>query len=98
MQAGLHESERRPATSFTPAIKNDAGHDENISRAQLAEMIGSECAAELERLSVALYTFAADAVLARGVIIADTKFEFGLIDGRLTLIDEALTPASSPFC
>jgi phosphoribosylaminoimidazole-succinocarboxamide synthase len=97
LPAGLLESAKLPVPRFTPAIKNDAGHDENISRAQLAEMIGPERAAELERLSVALYTFAADAALARGVIIADTKFEFGLIDGRLTLIDEALTPDSSRF-
>jgi phosphoribosylaminoimidazole-succinocarboxamide synthase len=97
LPAGLLESAKLPSPRFTPAIKNDAGHDENISRAQLAELIGPERAAELERLSMALYAFAADAALARGVIIADTKFEFGLIDGRLTLIDEALTPDSSRF-
>jgi phosphoribosylaminoimidazole-succinocarboxamide synthase len=97
LPAGLLESARLPTPRFTPAIKNDAGHDENISRAQLAELIGPERAAELERLSVDLYTFAAEAALARGVIIADTKFEFGLIDGCLTLIDEALTPDSSRF-
>ncbi len=94
---GLRESERLPAPRFTPAIKNDAGHDENISRAQLTEMLGRDLAAELERLSLALYAFAADLAAERGVIIADTKFEFGLIDGRLTLIDEALTPDSSRF-
>jgi phosphoribosylaminoimidazole-succinocarboxamide synthase len=97
LPAGVLESAKLPTPRFTPAIKNDAGHDENISRVQLAELIGPQRAAELERLSVALYTFAAEAALARGVIIADTKFEFGLIDGRLTLIDEALTPDSSRF-
>ena len=94
---GLRESERLAAPRFTPAIKNDAGHDENISRAQLAEMLGPARASELERLSLALYAFAAGLAAERGVIIADTKFEFGLIDGRLTLIDEVLTPDSSRF-
>lgn len=94
---GLLESARLPAPVFTPAIKNDAGHDENISRTRLAALLGAETARELERLSLLLYAFAAEQARERGIIIADTKFEFGLIEGRLTLIDEALTPDSSRF-
>jgi len=94
---GLVESDALPRPAFTPAIKNDAGHDENIGRARLAELVGWERAGELERASLALYAFAADKARGRGVIVADTKFEFGLVDGRLTLIDEALTPDSSRF-
>jgi len=97
LPAGLPESAKLPRPVFTPAIKNDDGHDENISRARLSDLMAGEQAAELERLSLALYAFAAEAARARGIIIADTKFEFGLIDGQLTLIDEALTPDSSRF-
>ena len=95
--AGLKESERLPTPVFTPAIKNDAGHDENISRVRLADRIGDDLASRLERLSLAVYAFGATAARARGVIVADTKFEFGLVDGRLALIDEILTPDSSRF-
>ena len=94
---GLMESGQLPRPAFTPAIKNDAGHDENITRARLAELVGRERAAELERVSLALYAYAATRARERGVIVADTKFEFGLIDGRLALIDEVLTPDSSRF-
>lgn len=94
---GLVESARLPEPCFTPAIKNDAGHDENISRAALAGMIGGALAAELERLSLDLYAFAAAQARERGIIIADTKFEYGLIGGSLTVIDEVLTPDSSRF-
>ena len=97
LPAGVAESGPLPAPAFTPAIKNDHGHDENISRRALADLVGPDRAAELETLSVALYTLAAAEARARGVIIADTKFEFGLVDGRLTLIDEILTPDSSRF-
>lgn len=97
LPSDLLESDKLPEPRFTPAIKNDAGHDENISRAHLANLVGAARAAELERLSLLLYAFAADEARARGIIIADTKFEFGLIDGRLTLIDEAITPDSSRF-
>jgi phosphoribosylaminoimidazole-succinocarboxamide synthase len=86
-----------PEPVFTPAIKNDIGHDENISVARLAALLGAEQAGELERISLALYTFARDEALERGIIIADTKFEFGLHEGSLMLIDEALTPDSSRF-
>lgn len=95
LQPDLVEGARLAEPRFTPAIKNERGHDENISRAQLAELIGPDQAAEVEALSLRLYAFAAEAARAAGVIVADTKFEFGLIDGMLTLIDEVLTPDSS---
>ena len=92
---GLEESDRLPEPIFTPATKATAGHDENISRAELANRAGGELAAELERLSLALYRFGAAHAQARGLILADTKFEFGRLDGRVILIDELLTPDSS---
>ena len=95
---GLRESERLPEPIFTPATKAQTGHDENISRDQAAELVGAERLAEVERVSLALYAAAAEHALARGIIIADTKFEFGLdADGTLVLADEALTPDSSRF-
>src|SRR5207249_795830 len=84
-----------PEPIFTPATKALEGHDQNISREYLAELIGEPNAAELERLTLALYRRAADHMDARGLILADTKFEFGLIKGKIHLIDEALTPDSS---
>ena len=97
LPAGLRESDRLPEPAFTPAIKNDHGHDENVSVAQLVSLLGHDLARDLQETSLALYAAAAAHALARGVIVADTKFEFGLVDGRLTLIDEALTPDSSRF-
>ncbi len=98
LPAGLRESDRLPEPIFTPASKAASGHDENITRAQAAARVGAERFAEAERLSLALYRFAADHARARGIIIADTKFEFGVgADGRLVLGDEALTPDSSRF-
>ena len=95
---GLRESERLPEPIFTPATKAPSGHDENITRAQAATLIGAARLAEVERLSLALYRLAAGYALERGIIVADTKFEFGLDgDGRLVLADEALTPDSSRF-
>jgi phosphoribosylaminoimidazole-succinocarboxamide synthase len=95
---GLRESERLPEPIFTPATKAQTGHDENISRERAAELVGAERLAEVERVSLALYAAAAEHALARGIIIADTKFEFGLdADGTLVLADEALTPDSSRF-
>ncbi len=95
---GLRESDRLPEPIFTPATKAPSGHDENITRARAAELVGAGRFAEVERLSLALYRFAADYALERGVIIADTKLEFGLDgDGQLVLGDEALTPDSSRF-
>jgi phosphoribosylaminoimidazole-succinocarboxamide synthase len=98
LPAGLKESDRLPTPIFTPATKAQSGHDENITGAQGAALVGAARFAEAERLSIALYQFAADYARARGIIIADTKFEFGTDrDGRLVLGDEALTPDSSRF-
>jgi phosphoribosylaminoimidazole-succinocarboxamide synthase len=97
LPAGLAESERLPRPIFTPAIKNDAGHDENITVARLVTMIGPDLARELERKTLTLYAEASAYAAARGIILADTKFEFGWIEGELALIDEVLTPDSSRF-
>jgi phosphoribosylaminoimidazole-succinocarboxamide synthase len=98
LRAGLRESDRLPEPIFTPATKAHTGHDENISRASAAELVGNERLREVERVSLALYSAAAEHALARGIIIADTKFELGLdADGTLVLGDEALTPDSSRF-
>jgi phosphoribosylaminoimidazole-succinocarboxamide synthase len=97
LSSGLRESERLPEPIFTPASKNDVGHDENISVAETERRIGSALTRRIADLSRELYEFAAAHALARGIIIADTKFEFGLVDGELVLIDEALTPDSSRF-
>jgi phosphoribosylaminoimidazole-succinocarboxamide synthase len=98
LPAGLRESERLPAPIFTPATKAHTGHDENISRDHAADLVGAEMLAEAERISLALYGAAAEHALARGIIIADTKFELGLdTEGELVLGDEALTPDSSRF-
>jgi phosphoribosylaminoimidazole-succinocarboxamide synthase len=95
---GLRESELLSEPIFTPATKAQTGHDENISRAQAADLVGAERLAEVERIVVELYRFAAAHAAERGVLIADTKFELGLGDeGRLVLADEALTPDSSRF-
>ena len=95
---GLRESDRLPRPIFTPATKAQTGHDENISRDQAAELVGAGLLAEVERVAIVLYTFAAEHALATGIIIADTKFEFG-VDARNNLVlgDEALTPDSSRF-
>jgi phosphoribosylaminoimidazole-succinocarboxamide synthase len=98
LPAGLRESDRLPNPIFTPATKAQTGHDENISRETAAELVGRERLAEVERISLALYSAAAEHALARGIIIADTKFELGVdTEGRLVLGDEALTPDSSRF-
>jgi phosphoribosylaminoimidazole-succinocarboxamide synthase len=95
---GLRESDQLPQPIFTPATKATTGHDENITREQASKLVGAARFDEAERLSIALYKFAADYARARGIIIADTKFEFGVDkDGRLVLGDEALTPDSSRF-
>jgi phosphoribosylaminoimidazole-succinocarboxamide synthase len=93
----LIESEQLPEPIFTPATKAESGHDQNISKAQLAGMIGTDLARELERLTLELYRFAHDYAASKGLILADTKFEFGYHDGRITLIDEVLTPDSSRY-
>jgi phosphoribosylaminoimidazole-succinocarboxamide synthase len=95
---GLQESAELPEPLFTPSTKATTGHDENIDREQAAELIGNERLAGVERASIALYRFAADHARSRGILIADTKFEFGVDGGgTLVLADEALTPDSSRF-
>lgn len=94
---GLQLGSALPRPVFTPAIKNDAGHDENISVARLRQEIDPALAAELERISLALYARASSIAAQAGFVLADTKFEFGFIDGRLSLIDEVLTPDSSRY-
>ena len=95
---GLQESDRFPEPMFTPSTKADIGaHDENISFEQVEEMLGSDLAVRLRNISMAIYERAVEFAEPRGIIIADTKFEFGLIDGELALIDEILTPDSSRF-
>jgi phosphoribosylaminoimidazole-succinocarboxamide synthase len=97
LPAGLKESDRLPQAIFTPATKALTGHDENISRDELARRTGRELAQTLERASLALYQFGAARALERGLILADTKFEFGFHNGDVILIDEVMTPDSSRF-
>ncbi len=94
---GLRESDRLPAPIFTPSTKAAAGHDQNISFEQVVSLIGQELATQVKAVSIDLYQRAAAYAEPRGVILADTKFEFGLVDGELMWIDEALTPDSSRF-
>jgi phosphoribosylaminoimidazole-succinocarboxamide synthase len=98
LPAGLVEASKLPEPIFTPSTKAAVGdHDENISFERCAELVGDETATTIRDMSLALYKAAADYAATRGIIIADTKFEFGVIDGKVTLIDECLTPDSSRF-
>jgi phosphoribosylaminoimidazole-succinocarboxamide synthase len=97
LPAGLRESDRVPEPIFTPATKAEAGHDENISLDEAAELVGRGLAEKLKELTLSLYEHAAAIALERGIIIADTKFEFGFSGGELILCDEVLTPDSSRF-
>jgi phosphoribosylaminoimidazole-succinocarboxamide synthase len=97
LPAGLRDSSRLAQPLFTPATKAETGHDENISFEEAVRIVGREIAEQARDLSLKIYSFAADYALQRGLIIADTKFEFGLRDGKLLLIDEILTPDSSRF-
>ena len=97
LSPGLQESVELPEPIFTPATKAETGHDENISRAELASSIGTELAAQLEAESIAIYEFGRAEAQKAGLIVADTKFEFGLYEGELMLIDEAFTPDSSRY-
>lgn len=98
LPADLREAERLPQPIFTPATKAAAGHDENITELEFAEIVGAETAAKLSSMSLKLYQEASEYALTRGIIIADTKFEFGMDeDGKILLIDEILTPDSSRF-
>ncbi|MGA2656344.1 MAG: phosphoribosylaminoimidazolesuccinocarboxamide synthase [Verrucomicrobiota bacterium] len=94
---GLKESSELPEAIFTPATKAETGHDENISFEQTARIAGVDIAERARAASLKLYQFARDYARQRGIIIADTKFEFGLLEGELILIDEVLTPDSSRF-
>ena len=94
---GMKKNERFAAPIFTPAAKNDVGHDEDISFDRMKELVGEELAHELQVKSLQLYTFAHAYCEQRGIILADCKFEFGLIDGKVILIDELFTPDSARF-
>ncbi|EGG35737.1 phosphoribosylaminoimidazolesuccinocarboxamide synthase [Paenibacillus sp. HGF5] len=94
---GLRKNEAFPEPIFTPAAKNDVGHDEDISLSRMKELVGEELALQLQEKSLMLYKFARDYCRKHGIILADCKFEFGLIDGEIVLIDEIFTPDSSRF-
>jgi phosphoribosylaminoimidazole-succinocarboxamide synthase len=97
LQEGLRDSSRLPSPRFTPAVKKDDGHDINISRQELRTLVGQSLADELESASLRLFDFATAQCQSQGIYLADTKFEFGFINGKLTLIDEIFTPDSSRF-
>jgi phosphoribosylaminoimidazole-succinocarboxamide synthase len=97
LPAGLRESDRLPAPIFTPSTKAQSGHDENISFEAMCALVGAELGARLRDLTLRIYSRAAAYAETKGVIIADTKFEFGFVDGELVLGDEVLTPDSSRF-
>jgi phosphoribosylaminoimidazole-succinocarboxamide synthase len=97
LREGLRKNERFDQPIFTPAAKNDVGHDEDIPFARMQEMVGAELSEELRDQSIKLYEFARGFCEERGIILADCKFEFGLIDGKIILIDEIFTPDSSRF-
>ncbi len=94
---GLRKNEAFPEPIFTPAAKNDVGHDEDIPLSRMKELVGEELALQLQDKSLKLYKFARDYCSKHGIILADCKFEFGLIDGEIVLIDEIFTPDSSRF-
>jgi phosphoribosylaminoimidazole-succinocarboxamide synthase len=97
LPAGLLECSPLPEPIFTPATKAETGHDENISFDQVVESVGEQTALRLRELTIKIYAKARDYAASRGIILADTKFEFGLIDGQITLADEVLTPDSSRY-
>ena len=95
--AGLSKGDELPDLRFTPATKNDSGHDINISRRELASEIGTELADTLEQLSLDIFRHASDVARSAGFVLADSKFEFGFIDDEIAIIDEVLTPDSSRY-
>lgn len=97
LPSGLRESDRLPEPIFTPATKAQSGHDENITFEQAAECVGIDRAREVREMSLKIYQYASTYAAERGIIVADTKFEFGVVEGKLILIDEVLTPDSSRF-
>jgi len=97
LPAGLKESDKLPEAIFTPSTKAEVGHDINVAKEFIDKEIGRDVSDAVAKLSIAMYKKASDYALARGIIIADTKFEFGMHNGKITLIDEVLTPDSSRF-
>ena len=97
LPAGLKEADKLPEPIFTPSTKADVGHDESISFEKMCEIVGSDYAKQMRDYTIAIYKFASELALKKGIIIADTKLEFGLYDGKVILIDEVLTPDSSRF-
>ena len=97
MQQGLVEGDKFPEPLFTPTTKAEVGHDENMSWEEVVDMVGADTSARLRDTSIEVFNFAHDFAIERGIILADTKMEFGFIDGELSLIDELLTPDSSRF-
>lgn len=97
LPAGLKESDKLPEPIFTPATKEDAGHDINVTQAYIESSVGKPLTEKLKQASVAIYKKASAHAFAKGIIIADTKFEFGMVNDKVILIDEALTPDSSRF-
>ena len=97
LPGGLKMAEKLPDPIFTPSTKAEEGHDEAITMTEVRDMIGGDIASKIEELSLGIYKFAHDRMNEGGIILADTKFEFGLVDGEIILIDEVLTPDSSRF-
>ncbi len=97
LPAGLQQGERLPETIFTPSTKAESGHDQNISWDECRQLVGDDVAGQVRALSIRIYEEGRAFAAERGIIVADTKFEFGLLDGRVILIDECLTPDSSRF-
>ena len=97
MPAGLQEGDKFPEPLFTPTTKAEVGHDESLTIAQMQDMVGADLTSRLADVTAKVYNYAHDVALEKGIIIADTKMEFGMIDGELSLIDELLTPDSSRF-
>ena len=94
---GMVEGDRFETPIFTPAMKAESGHDENISVQRMTEIVGEDLTAQLSEITLDVYMYAHDYALKKGIVIADTKMEFGFIDGHLSLIDELLTPDCSRF-
>jgi phosphoribosylaminoimidazole-succinocarboxamide synthase len=97
LPSGLRDSDRLPEPIFTPATKAETGHDENISEEQATKIIGQDTVGALKELTLQLYSRGVEYAKTRGIIVCDTKFEFGLIDGKISIVDEMLTPDSSRF-
>jgi len=97
LPGGLRESEKLPEIIFTPSTKAELGHDQNINQKYVEDLVGVDLASRLKKMSIAIYKLASDYALDKGIIIADTKFEFGIYQDQLIIIDELLTPDSSRF-